>query len=55
MQTTKKNETPSKTESYSNAYITIRKAAEKSWPEWKRTSYNVNFATSAHAKKIVSK
>lgn len=37
---------------YSEAYTQIRAAAEKSWPEWRKTTYNVNFATSAHARKI---
>lgn len=55
MQSTTRVEKPKKEERYSNEYIIIRKTAENTWPEWKRTTYNVNFATSAHAKKITIK
>jgi len=37
---------------YSKEYNTIRIEAESKWPAWKVTTYNANFATSAHAKKV---
>lgn len=42
-------------EKYSPAYSSIRKAAESSWPSWKKEAFNVSFATSAHAKKVSQK
>ena len=40
---------------YSKEYHSIRKEAESKWPAWKVLTHNLNFATSAHAKKIVRK
>ena len=37
---------------YSEIYYIIRKEAEETWPQWKKETYNANFATSAHAKKL---
>lgn len=36
---------------HSEEYKVIRQEI-KAWPAWKVESYNVNFATSAHAQKI---
>ncbi len=40
---------------YSKEYDSIRNEAESKWPAWKVSTYNVNFATSAHAKKVENK
>lgn len=37
---------------YSSDYESIRREAESKWPEWKISTYNTNFATSAHARKL---
>lgn len=37
---------------YSKDYYLIRNEVENSWPSWKAETYNLNFATSKHAKKI---
>jgi hypothetical protein len=37
---------------YSKEYSSIRNEAESKWPAWKVSTFNVNFATSAHAKKV---
>lgn len=37
---------------YSQEYNLIRNEAESKWPEWKITTYNANFATSIHARKL---
>ena len=55
MSNTKTNGSQSKTSSYSKEYLTIRKQAESNWPAWKVSTYNTNFATSKHAKKVASK
>jgi len=39
---------------YSEEYRKIREQAER-WPAWRVSTYNANFATSAHAKKLVAK
>ena len=33
-----------KTASYSTAYSSIRKAAESSWPAWRKEAFNISFA-----------
>lgn len=40
---------------YSTAYSSIRKVAESSWPAWKKETFNMRFATSAHARKVAQK
>ena len=40
---------------YSVDYKSIRGEIESKWPAWKVSSYNANFATSAHAKKVPTK
>lgn len=44
-----------KAKTYSTAYSSIRKAAESSWPAWKKETFNISFATSAHARKVTQK
>ncbi len=39
---------------YSEEYKKIREQAER-WPAWRVSTYNANFATSAHAKKLTFK
>lgn len=45
----------SRDKGYSVDYKSIRKEIELKWPAWKVATYNANFATSAHAKKIIIK
>jgi|AGTN01.2.fsa_nt_gi hypothetical protein len=40
---------------YSTDYKSIRGEVESKWPAWKVSTYNANFATSAHAKKVSTK
>jgi hypothetical protein len=40
---------------YSVDYRSIRKEVESDWPAWKVSTYNANFATSAHARKVTIK
>ena len=40
---------------YSADYKSIRGEVESKWPAWKVSTYNANFATSAHAKKVTTK
>ncbi len=47
-----KNQSDRRSSEYSKEYNSIRKEAESSWPAWKVSTYNANFATSAHAKKV---
>lgn len=37
---------------YSEEYINIKYQLEASWPEWKISEYNDNFAVSVYAKKL---
>jgi hypothetical protein len=53
--TTSKQQAFVPTKEFSNEYRSIRREAESKWPAWKVSTYNVNFATSAHAKKVGSK
>lgn len=48
-------QTTLKEKAYSAAYSSIRQAAESSWPAWKKETFNVSFATSAHARKVTEK
>lgn len=41
-----------KKRTYSAAYSSIRKSAESSWPAWKKETFNISIATSAHARKV---
>lgn len=50
-----KNQTTTKSDKYSREYTSIRSEAESKWPAWKVSTYNVNFATTAHAKKVAQK
>lgn len=51
-----KNATNTKTDAqvkgYSTDYTSIRKEVQSKWPSWKVSTYNANFATSAHANKL---
>lgn len=38
---------------HSSAYVRIRREAETKWPTWRVLTYNSDFATSVHAKKVV--
>ena len=38
-------------ENYSPEYWKIRREAER-WPDWKKETYNCNFAVGAHAEKL---
>jgi len=49
---TVKAKTDTKVKGYSTDYKSIRGEVESKWPAWKISTYNVNFATSAHAKKV---
>ena len=40
---------------YSKEYLLIKEEIENSWPNWKIASFNINFATSVHAKKILKR
>jgi hypothetical protein len=40
---------------YSTDYDTIKREVESKWPAWKISTYNSNFATSAHSKKVSTK
>lgn len=40
---------------YSTDYKSIRGEIESKWPAWKVSTYNTNFATSLHAKKVPTK
>jgi GH35 family endo-1,4-beta-xylanase len=50
-----KQQSINQSKEYSKEYNSIRKEAESKWPAWKVSTHNVNFATSAHAKKVVGK
>lgn len=47
--------TDTKVKSYSTDYERIRKEVESKWPDWKVSTYNFNFATSKHSKKVITK
>ena len=52
---TTNNKTGAQVKGYSTDYKSIRGEVESKWPDWKVSTYNANFATSAHAKKVPTK
>ena len=52
---TTNTKTGTQTKGYSKDYKSIRVEVESKWPAWKVSTYNTNFATSAHAKKVTTK
>ena len=35
------------------SYLQAKNEIQTTWPSWKKDAYNANFATSAHAKKVI--
>ena len=50
-----RQEVAGETHEYSKEYGEIRKTAESQWPAWRVLTYNNNYATSAHARKVIAK
>lgn len=55
LKTTSVQTSPKSTNQHSKKYAMIRTDAESKWPAWKVSTYNINVAVSAHAKKVITK